>query len=690
MKRVAILTVLLVVAACTPSAEDGTTTTQESTTTVPSVQPIGLRPLSPFADFPDIPLLIDETSYAGPATPTSLDDVLWADRVPDNARNLLAEHGFVVYESGIGQFHEAYSHIDMYGRQPLFVTTDAAYHYWHLAFSKALRDTEQLVLLPLLTDFAAGFAAGAESRADARAGTDVEADAEKVLGFGRLLQALLGSDTASAPVTEEVALIRDHVSFATSPVLGIEVDYSLFGPRGHYTRTPELTRYFVAMSMLGQYGFRLADPAELRTGLLIADVIASDPDLTSLWRDIYEPTAFLVGLADDFTPAEVVAAADDVDPAWREGPIDNEFLANVAERLTASREVAIDPERASVRVMGARFVLDSYILDQLVFPNVIGADGTGRLRASVLDLAAAFGSGWAEDLQTAAGIPDDYPTYSTQMQRMQGLVSGRATADWATTVYDAWLHAIAPMWTTRGAAYPDFMRSDAWTAKAHTTGFGSYAELKHDTLLYAKQAFAEGEIPPVPAEPRHWVEPEPVVFGRLAAVAGLMRDGLETRGLLADDVGDILDRLIDMYDRFGRLARDELDGVTISPEDNEWLETIASRFELIWLLAGEDVNETGAQTGGSGEEMAAIIADVMSNPSEAMEIGTGLIDQIFVLVPNDDGVFQVARGAVYSFYEFWVPRGERLTDEEWRQMLGERTQPERPAWTTASLTGWDG
>jgi hypothetical protein len=136
------------------------------------------------------------------------------------------------------------------------------------------------------------------------------------------------------------------------------------------------------------------------------------------------------------------------------------------------------------------------------------------------------------------------------------------------------------------------------------------------------------------------VEPEPVVYARLAAVANLMRAGLEGRGLLAPDVGDVLDRLIEMYRRFERLARDELAGAPISAEDNLWLETIASRFELIWLLAGEDIEESGAQTGGfpeSPNDIAAVIADIMSNPWEALEVGTGYIDRIYVLVPNDQG-----------------------------------------------------
>jgi hypothetical protein len=53
-----------------------------------------------------------------------------------------------------------------------------------------------------------------------------------------------------------------------------------------------------------------------------------------------------------------------------------------------------------------------------------------------------------------------------------------------------------------------------------------------------------------------------------------------------------------------------------------------------------------------------------------LELGTGRIDYIYVLVPTDEGVFQIARGGGYSYYEFWRDAGEgRLTDEEWRAML---------------------
>jgi hypothetical protein len=725
MRRVLSLLLVmgLVLAACTTATEDTTTTTSRSTTAstvpttgtsttalttstseVPTTTPppqtgqfAGLRPVAAFADFPEIPLLGEDPAYAGPSTPTSLDGVLWSDfldYLPAAAFERLEANGFVVVELAYGQFHEAYSHVDLTSRQPLFVTTDAAYHYWHLAFAKALRDTEQQVLLPILEDFSRRLNEMAATQVEELAGGPLEADANRVLHYSELLLALLEIDDGpyAEEVTEELALVENHLDFASSPTLETEVDYSLFRPRGHYTRTPELTRYFVAMSSLGQSGLFLNNPAQMRTALLLARLITGDDELTRTWTAVYEPTAFLVGMADDFTPFEAARAADNVDPEWRSTPeVIGGITSAVTDELLTFRQVAIDPEKASVRVMGARFVLDSYILDQLVFPNVTKYEDdtpVGRFEASPLDVAAAFGSEWAYQRQVEAGVPDDYPEYDPQLQLMGSLVAERSAAEWAGTVYDGWLYAIQPVWSAHGAAYPDFMQTAVWAAKAHNTGFGSYTELKHDTVLYAKQAFAEGGAPEAPSEPRHWVEPEPVVYARLAAVARLMADGLGARDLLADDVEGILDRLVEMYARFERLAHDELAGEPISEEDNQWLETIGSRFELLWLLTAEDIEDPDAMTGGSTEspnDVAALVVDIMSNPEQALELGTGYIDQILVLVPNDDGEFQVARGGVYSYYEFWVPRGERMTDEEWRQMLDAGTQPERPSWTKVFL-----
>ena len=235
----------------------------------------------------------------------------------------------------------------------------------------------------------------------------------------------------------------------------------------------------------------------------------------------------------------------------------------------------------------------------------------------MLDVAAALGSDWALGIQEAAGVPEEYPDYSERMTALRYLVVERPVADWGSTVYDAWLYAILPLWQPHGADFPDYMQTNAWAARAHQAGFGSYAELKHDTVLYSKQAFAEGDAPLPPAPPRHWVEPDPIPFERLAEAARLLRTGLADRGLLPAETADLLDGLIDMEGRFGRIARDELAGIPLSAADNDWLASIGTTFELLWLQAGEAQPEDGA-TGGIAQDpegQAPVVVDIMSNPS---------------------------------------------------------------------------
>ena len=260
-----------------------------------------------------------------------------------------------------------------------------------------------------------------------------------------------------------------------------------------------------------------------------------------------------------------------------------------------TRPVLIDEERPSVRLMGTRFVLDSWILDQLIAPWVSEAPDL-RVLPSVLDLAAAFGSDFALGIQDEAG-ETAYLHYPEQMAAMREAVAARPDEDWGATVYDAWLAALEPMWLPHGEAFPDFMQTAAWDAKAHQTGFGSHAELRHDTILYTKQFVGEmGSIEPQLPKVRNWVEPDPVAFGRLAAMAVLTRDGLAARDLLPKDIRRLLDDYIEFVTRLQRLAADELAGLPIEmgslPQDrafyatdNEWLQV--DRREAGGLLVAQ-------------------------------------------------------------------------------------------------------
>ncbi len=683
-----------------PTAAPSTTVTtvppvtvSSSTTRPPGAVPAGLTS-QPFGALTEVPLLAGGDPYAGRPHPSSLEGVIVHEQIAEaldaaGAVATLTEHGFTIVPGDTRHFHHIYEGAE-YAGYPVFMTTDAAYHVWHLAFDKILREVEQQSLLPALEGMLAVLVELARAQEAELTGTPLADPANRVRQFYEAAAALLEIDVGPiGPLAEqEVTLARAAAERADSPTIGtnvesgfvtVKTDYSLFRPRGHYTRNSDLERYFRAMSQLGNNAFLHTPERGLQMGILATRVLLADPEVVAAWQRIYEPTAFLVGAADDYTPFEVNAAVTAVVPTgWDDIQqfVDLETVAAVGRELRSTRPVQINPEAASVRIMGSRFVIDSFIFDQLVAPRVPARD-----TASPLDLAAAAGSEWAYGVLEAAG-ETGYAGYDEALEEMQELLAGRDIADWGRTVYDAWLYALEPMWLPHGAEFPDFMQPPAWSAKAHQTGFGSYTELKHDTILYTKQAVAEGggEEPPTP--PRHWVEPDPVVYRRLGAVAALMRSGLDSRRLLNDEYVALLADLEEFYGWLASIAADELAGIPINAADNDQLSWIGSSLETFWLRTSDfDLNVDSGP-----DSHAALVADIMSNATAVLEVGTGFVDRIFVLVPNDAGVFQVAVGGVYSYYEFWN-EGPRLTDEEWRALLESGAAPDRPEWQEVILSG---
>ena len=642
-----------------------------------------------FAEYQPVPLVgPDSPAYTGPSTPHSLAQVTIAASLRKEIKQvptlgpLLEKEGFAVVPSGSSLFQWEYEGNE-YGGWPVYMTTDAAYNAWHLVFDKILRDLEQQVLLPKLEKLVGDLLVAAHKQARVLANTKLADDASRVEQLFEVAKAELGLPATLGPLArQEKALVDAHDATAVSPLIGMKIDYSFFTPRGHYTLNASLTRYFVAMSVLGQTTFCLPgtrdcpglEPA--RMGILAANLIAPFPNApdTVLWHDIYDPTSFLVGLSDDYTPEEVTNAVG----ASLGYPTMDVFakdanVMKVVHALVAARPVRIDPQRASIRIMGTRFLTDEFLLDQLIYPHV-GTGSNPRLTISALDLAAVFGSKLAHRTMDARGA-GTFAHYDSQVTALQAVVAARNPADWGSTVYDAWLAALQPVFLPHGKAFPDYMRSDAWAAKDIQSGLGSYTELKHDTILYAKQLVAEAGGEPLNVNPRNWVEPDPAAFGRLAAAADLMQQGLSQRGLLTTEAGGLLSTEIDLFRFFGRIAGDELAGRPLASADNHRLRFIGGELDAIWWRTSDRTHPDP-----SIPNQSAVVADIATGPHGITEIATGPVDSIFVVVPAGNGGFELARGGVYSYYEFTSPPGVRLTDEAWRAKLAAGSAPARPGW----------
>ena len=425
------------------------------------------------------------------------------------------------------------------------------------------------------------------------------------------------------------------------------------------------------------------------------------------WTGLYSPTAFFVGRSDDLTIFQYGDAVDQVygsnatiSALADEGLLDAFITA--ADELPAPKILGMviqftdDEEEATkgLRFMGQRFVPDAYIFRQLIFRNVGTLDDRRGLPMG-LDLMAAMGSERAYTILDSLG-ETHYANYDSQMQKVRDWLSGLTEQEWTETLYNSWLYSFYPLLEPAEAGMPYFMQSEAWQDKQLNTALGSWAELKHDTILYAKQVYAElggGPPPPEPIPPRGYVEPVPVFYSRLAALSRMTLDGLGSRGLLNELDTFSLENLVAMCDSLQVIAEKELRGEMLTDDEYAFIRYIGGQLEnIVMSSADTDNQDPFAPKFMEEDPQAAVIADVATDPGSnegliVLEEGVGRIHQIYVVVPivQADGSYfwEIARGGVFSYYEFAWPGNDRLTDEKWRLMLDDGSAPEVPAWTSS-------
>ena len=676
----------------------------------------------PFAAFQPVSVDIPASFNGGDYTlPVDLANVQHLNEIPlsETQRQLLSQNGFVVLPPKPAEFREFYQIYEQgrYALHPVFVTTDSIYHVYHLLFDKMLRDLERDSFIAILNSLTSTMLNASYQQYGALKGTALEEPARRNVAYFAVGAQLLGlPDPPPAEVSDlvnaELALINATGGPEISPIWDREdlppdkklrEDYSQYIPRGHYTRSEELKKYFRTMMWYGRLTFRLQDGFETRRALLMTQArrTATTADGTSaitLWQNIYEPTVFIVGKVDDLSFFEYGALADTVfgpnaDPTSFAD--DSKFAAfmeaakNLPPPQVNSMWVWIweETEQATkgFRFMGQRFTLDAYVFGQVIWRKV-GTDQKPRGLPKGLDFMAAMGSEEAYNILKEMG-ENQYANYDTQMDKVRKEVAGLQIDSWMQNLYWSWLYALQPLLMPKDARYPAFMQTQAWTRKDLHTALGSWTELKHDTILYAKQVMAEMGGGGLEDPPHSYVEPNPEAYARLLALAAMTKDGLVQRGLLSDLTRGNLDNLISELTFLIRMSEAELNGTEISDEDYWHMYYWGGVLEQFTLAAAD--TEPGGNRPILEDQKAALIADVATGLAPdgslvALEEAIGQPTFIYVVLPGQPT--RLATGAVFSYYEFPVPVSDRMTDEQWQAMVEGGTNPPAADWTKLFIT----
>lgn len=606
------------------------------------------------------------------------------------------EDGFVIMEPSYSalKLHHLYEW-PMYKESPVFITVDSALHLYHLYYDKSLKCVESALLYHKLELLSRNLLLESIKAYENPDNFELKEDLKFVTAYFLTGCRILGSDSVGINIPEEIAsltereteLIDEASDFFKSPVMGTDIDYSQFVVRGHYTGNEKLEKYFKAMMWYGLCGFPVLDETKdepvlniesLTRGMLITCLALKNEENFKAYENIYSITSLYTGISDDLG---IIEFRDLITNVYGQNPNlkllkDSSFHPKLLEEALKLPEPKIKPKTTAVNVpvgrqfrfMGQRYSFDAEVMQNLMEP-------IDRPVPSGLDVVASFGSMRAEELLDTYYSPKEkWDKYEENLNEMREINQSLTDDEWKADLYKGWLWSIKSSAASFEDAegMPQFMRNSKWTDKNIHTALGSYAELKHDSVLYMKQPVAEmgggGDI----RIPYNYVEPNVEVYAKLKWLAENTMEQLKARNMLDATNANVLESIIEMQKTLMNVSVKELTNQNITEEENQVLYWYGGKIDYIIQNLNSELMNEGIDI--SSDITSALIADVATiapnnyyPKGTYLEIGNGLPLEIYV-VCETNGKLYLAKGALFNYYEFLSDK--RLTDEEWHSVIG--------------------
>ena len=625
-------------------------------------------------------------------------------------QSLLNKNGFVVTERlKRNSFGNAFLEIYNYDL-PVFVSTDAILHALHMSCDAILMQVESNVLIEkldtLLSSLHAQLPAIAAKYSSSPAMKQMVNDIDVYL---TVPQNLLGKVTAptfsenTAVVNQLLSLIKAEqpVSFALFSTTPRTLDFSQFTPRGHYTQPP-LSNYFQAMMWLGRTEMYLIAPISVDQPQTDADIQRQTIDAVlvnetteaagkdSLLQEIDGIIQLFTGESDNITLPNICSLVQETNLSsadqlldtltWRKFQ-DTLALKPYAFQRINSQILTSDPmspdqikPAASFLLLGQRFVIDSYITGNVVYDKII-YDNTKILRMLPSTLDVLFSLGNDAAAQILKPELDQYK-YSSNLSALRYLVDSYEPSFWQGTIYNGWLNSIRALNPPADrSALPPFMQTAAWWQEKMNTQLSSWAQLRHDFLLYAKQSYSGGVL--TCSFPESYVEPIPQFFDAIKLFAENAAAKFQEPLLQNSWVAGYFTTMANITDTLGSISSKELSNTPLSSAEKSFLKTMLYTAEYGCTPTLDGWYTKLYYTGVTGLELQDMtIADIHTAPTDAngntvgwvLHAGTGPLNLAVVVADLPDGTTTAVVGPVLSYYEYLATNFTRLTDQEWASM----------------------
>ncbi|MGO8836706.1 MAG: DUF3160 domain-containing protein [Limisphaerales bacterium] len=447
------------------------------------------------------------------------------------ARELLRKNGFVVADPSFKQIFEAYikspeveksSEKNPMGRSlPSFITTDSAWHTYHVLLEEGVKQMEE-VQSQRLHKF---------SRQLLRAVTERKAGPD--LGLFASVGLALQDETYRQSLTGGEKRIVDALRTGTTPVeipIGFSLSPLQFRAQSFYTQSPELSDYFAARQWYASVVFRLANPRETQLAVSLAMLVNSQPELLDLWKQLSNPyDAFLASAEDGTIPEYADAAKTVIGINFLGGLATDRQITEIQKRL----ESLLPPPRVSDQLLspeqyaefgkqtlGFRLLPPRRLPCAVCFHNTVDPKIPGRMYPSGLDFLAA-----SPVLRSPAAVRAVQNEFG---KRVGDLILKADCGLMPDSLHGEAMQLLATLQEPLPAQAPACMRNEAWSDLQLWTQLGAWAEQRHTWALHTKLTVEYmGMIEP----PKGMVAPYPEFFAGLAKLTRRTAEALAESGL---------------------------------------------------------------------------------------------------------------------------------------------------------------
>jgi len=240
-----------------------------------------------------------------------------------------------------------------------------------------------------------------------------------------------------------------------------------------------------------------------------------------------------------------------------------------------------------------------------------------------------------------------YDGYQKELLKFQRYFRSLKESDWNSTLYLKWIYTLYSLFeNTDGNEYRN--------KRLIRSFLGSFAQLRHDTILYVKQSYTMRTVSMPPMRPkvknklRGYPENNALFWARFVDLCEISGE------LFGEDYGIRMN--FDTLSKLGkRMAEILKKGV--SDDDMEYFYKFP---DLLEQMLGSIAEKT---------KRVLNIADIHtdSESGNVLEIGVGGFSRLFIIDdPKDAHIFI---GPVFNFYEFRMPMSQRLTNDEFEELL---------------------